>query len=405
MPSSTSRLRFALLGAVFIGLLLPILMRSISRGQEVGLPSAHSTRFWVVAGGGAPSYNEIALEKNVLYFQRSLATMEFDPTAASIFFANGNDGQATVRYLDWLGREQFKVPEIPNLQGASTFNQVQTWLQQASSQQQPIFFYFTGHGSLNEENPNNNAMILWKEDLLSVQQFAGMLDSLPVQTMFVTMMAQCYSGSFANLIYRGGNSAQSIALQTRCGFFATIKTLPSVGCTPEVNEADYRDYSSSFFAGLTGRSRTGETVSSADYDRDGRVSYTEAHAFAKVDLQTTDRPISTLEAWLQEQASAEVIQQILETPIQEWEAIARPDQRYVLRSLSEKFDFNRRKSFSENAAVLSILDVDSEIKQAILERLRMQLMTVGMEQQLRAEDNISAIAILNRLINCENGSW
>lgn len=41
---------------------------------------------------GAPDYNEIALEKNVLYFQRSLSTVGFIPSLASLFFANGNDG-------------------------------------------------------------------------------------------------------------------------------------------------------------------------------------------------------------------------------------------------------------------------------------------------------------------------
>ena len=65
----------------------------------------------MVAGGGAPSYNEIALEKNVHYFQRTLDHQGWDTAIATLFFANGNDGQATVRYIDPFGRERFKVPE------------------------------------------------------------------------------------------------------------------------------------------------------------------------------------------------------------------------------------------------------------------------------------------------------
>ena len=135
---------------------------------------------------------------------------------------------------------------------------------------------------------------------------------MPRQTPVVAMMAHCFSGSFANFIYEGGDPKRRVALQTRCGFFATVSTLPSVGCTPEVNEADYRDYSSSFFAGLSGRDpplgaalryRTGKTVASSDYNKDGRVSYAEAHAFAKVDEKSIDLPISTSEAWLQSKAS------------------------------------------------------------------------------------------------------
>ncbi|NJN20892.1 MAG: hypothetical protein HC812_06460 [Leptolyngbya sp. RL_3_1] len=95
------------------------------------------------------------------------------------------------------------------------------------------------------------------------------------------MMAQCFSGAFANLIYEGGDPEGPVALQTRCGFFATVETRPSVGCTPLVNEADYEDYSSSFFAGLSGRDRVGNPAPSADYDQDGQVTYAEAHAFTK----------------------------------------------------------------------------------------------------------------------------
>jgi hypothetical protein len=76
--------------------------------------------FLAFGGGGAPSYNEIALEKNMLYFQRTLQTVGYNPKLAPIFFANGNNGQATVRYLNPQGEEKFKVPQIPYLQGAST---------------------------------------------------------------------------------------------------------------------------------------------------------------------------------------------------------------------------------------------------------------------------------------------
>lgn len=66
--------------------------------------------FLVFGGGGTPARNEIAIEKNVLYFQRTLEKMGYNPLTATKFFANGNDGQATVRYIDELGKQRFKVP-------------------------------------------------------------------------------------------------------------------------------------------------------------------------------------------------------------------------------------------------------------------------------------------------------
>ncbi|MBD2257798.1 Caspase domain-containing protein [Pseudanabaena sp. FACHB-2040] len=370
------------------------------------------TRFLVVAGGGAPAYNEIALEKNVHYFQRTLTQLGIDPAAASVYFANGDDRQATVRYLDFLGREQFKVPEVPHLLGAATWDNVMGWFEDLRSQACPTFFYFTGHGALNRENPDNNAMILWGEDFLSVQELAQKLDTLPADQPFVTMMAQCYAGSFANLIYENGDSDRPVALQTRCGFFATVKTRPSVGCTPLVNESDYEDYSSSFFAGLSGRDRIGDPVPSADYDQNGQVSFAEAHAFSKVDAVTPDLPISTSEAWLQRQASEALVQQAISRPLADSLQTARPEQRFVVESLAQELGFALSQSFSQNQLGQRISGSD-DIRQAYAERLRMELVNVAVEAQIRqVEVDVTAtnrllgdVTTLDKLLTCEAGTW
>jgi hypothetical protein len=383
-----------------LGSLSPV-DRPVASPQTCG---THSQNFLVMAGGGAPAYNEIALEKNVLYFQRTLETMGLDPAAAQIFFANGNDGEATVRYLNQARQQVFKAPEIPNLLGPSTLGNFQRWMEQTvqSDDRRPIFFYFTGHGHHNRSNADNNAMILWGEELFTVQEFAQMLDDLPQDMPMVTMMSQCYSGSFANFIYEGGDPTRPMALQTRCGFFATIKTRPSVGCTPEVNEADYRDYSSSFFAGLSGKSRTGQAVASADYNQDDRVSYAEAHAFAKVDGQTTDLPVSTVEVWLQNRAERS---QVMNQPIASILATASPERRYVVESLMQKFRLDPKQSLNANVQNLAAYARDTEIEQAYLTRLSMELVNIATEKQIREGEDQEPIAILDRLTECEQGSW
>ncbi|MEO1094675.1 MAG: Caspase domain-containing protein [Cyanobacteria bacterium J06638_28] len=369
------------------------------------------TQFFVVAGGGAPSYNEIALEKNVRYFQRTLQYLGFNPAIATILFANGNDGQATIRYLNPLGQERFKVPDIENLTGAATAANVNQWLQDYPQTVQgsthcPAFLYFTGHGALDRENPDNNALILWEEDFLSVQALAQTLDQWPAEIPFVTMMAQCYAGSFANLIYEGGDPDQPVALQTRCGFFATVKTRPSVGCTPLVNEADYKDYSSSFFAGMSGRDRVGNTVASADYDADGQVSFAEAHAFAKVDEETSDWPISTSEAWLQQQSTSTQVQSILATPMQTWLEQARPEQQYVIQSLAAKLKYDLKTSLTDAPLPESgWFSEPQEVLTAYYKRLEMQLIAVGVEIELRTGGDGVAIATLAKLLACEASTW
>jgi hypothetical protein len=193
-----------------------------------------------------------------------------------------------------------------------------------------------------------------------------------------------------------------VVAQPRCGFFATVDFLPSVGCTPEVDEADYKDYSSSFFAGLSGLGRTGKAVASADYDGDGRVSYAEAHAFAKVDGETTDLPISTSEAWLQRRATRKDRRRFLFSPIIEVLRGGRPDQRHVVESLVRKLGFLPELSVRDN---LKTSMPSTEEAVAYVERLYMELINIGMQEKLRASGSPQALAIFDRLLQCENGSW
>ena len=376
---------------------------------EVSLPTDADTYFAAVAGGGAPSYNEIALEKNVLYFQRSLGELGFSVEAANLFFASGNDWEETIRYLDENGDERYKAAEIPNLDGGATMENAYGWFEAIAQAEKPCpsFFYFTGHGAYNQENEDNNALILWEEALVSVKEFERWLDPLPADQPFVTMMAQCYSGAFANLIYENGDPEQPVALQTRCGFFATVASRPSVGCTPAVNEADYKDYSSSFFAGLTGRDRIGNPVS-ADYNQDSKISYAEAHAFAKVDEETTDWPISTVEAWLQRQVSEADTESILAIPIEEVALTARPEQRYVITELSQMTGFDPKLSYTANSASqygeAIALEPDT-VEEAYQMRLRMEIINIGGEKLVRDSQDAAQIAILNKILGCEAGSW
>ena len=46
-----------------------------------------------------------------------------------------------------------------------------------------------------------------------------------------------------------------------------------------------------------------------------------------------------------------------------------------------------------------------EIQEAYLMRLQMELINIGMEQQVREREEPTAIAALDRLLGCEAGSW
>jgi hypothetical protein len=385
-----------------------------ARVNARALPTCDRSRsnqdFLVFGGGGYAQINEISLEKNLLYFQRTLKLLGFNPAQTPFYFANGTDGQSTVRYIDANGKETFKAPEIPHLQGGSTRANLTTALQSLGQRApQQAFLYFTGHGNRNRDNLNNNTFNLWGDDDITVQEFTTLLDQLPTRTTVAVVMAQCFSGSFANIVYPGGKPGNDLAPQSRCGFFATIRENPSVGCTPAVDEADYEDYSSSFFAGLSGQNRVGKPVPSVDYNRDGRVSYAEAHAFVKIDAQTTDLPVSTSEVWLQELAARRKYDTAInQQPITAIVATARPDQKAVVDYLVGELRLNPQQSLAAQWQKLrqSLSRPDTnEVHPTLTGRLTMELINIGTEQRLRQSQDAQAIATLERLLRCESGTW
>lgn len=144
----------------------------------------------------------------------------------------------------------------------------------------------------------NNILHLWNGSSMSVTEWTQKLDALPPDVPVVAIMVQCYSGGFGNFIFAGGNPQNGIAEHSRCGFFSTVPDRVAAGCTPNVNEADYREYSSYFFEALSGESRTGERVKQPDYDNDGRTSLLEAHAYTVLNADTIDIPVRTADVYL-----------------------------------------------------------------------------------------------------------
>jgi hypothetical protein len=87
-------------------------------------------------------------------------------------------------------------------------------------------------------------------------------------------------GRVRNVLFEGGDPKGALTERPLCGFFAATRERMAAGCTPEVNEAEYHDFTSYFFAALSGRDRTGKAVPAPDYDKDGSVGMHEAFAYA-----------------------------------------------------------------------------------------------------------------------------
>jgi hypothetical protein len=294
------------------------------------LPAAAKDHFLTIGGGSSASNNQVSLEKNVLFFQRFLDRAHLASLPHEIFFSDGLGGARDLQFFDptfqppranellaqIFNRErdlttQYRAHAIPHLTGPSTREALAKWFDtvgQKLGDGDRLFIYYTGHGGAGRGRrgtpPVDQTMALWNEDSMTVSEFVGLLDKLPARVKVMLIMVQCYSGGFADVIYNGGDANKGLSSKLRAGFFATIPTRVAAGCTSDVDEENYREYSTYFWAALSGKTRTGEAVNRPDYDNDGHVSLAEAHAYTVIHSETIDIPNKTSEALLRKFSKA-----------------------------------------------------------------------------------------------------
>ena len=309
-----------------------------------------------VGGGPSPRMNQVAIESNVRYVHSLLPL----GTRETVLFADGKSDTESVLYLDppatpapaerafrflagdplVVQAERRRAPRLPVLSGPARQQSVADALAglRSAPANTPVLLYFTGHGSPPRNGDfDNNRFDLWGGEVLSVREAAPLIAPLLAKNRpVVLVMVQCYSGAFGNLLFENGDpKGELLANADLCGFFATVKERPAAGCTPEVNEAEYRDFTSSFFAALSGRDRLGRAVPTeqADYDKNGRVGMNEAFAYAQINEPSIDIPVATSDVFLRRFVEIND-RDLLATPYAQIRAAATPAQRAVLDALS-----------------------------------------------------------------------
>lgn len=346
-------------------LLMPFATRADS-------PTLSATpRIVIVGGGPNPEHNQVAIESNVRYVRKLLPPgavrttlfADGDATRATVLYAEDpkplSDGERVFGLLT-EGRDgdnaftmHYRKPNLGGaLDGASRrtdLTRVFTQLQQEASgtaANRPLFLYFTGHGSPDEGSRENNVYDLWgKDERLSVRDLATQIARLPSSVPVTLVMVQCFSGAFGNLLFEGGDPKGKLIDRDIAGFFATIKERVAAGCTPEVNEAEYHDFTSYFFAALTGQDRVGRRVTGADYNGDGRVGMDEAYCYALANDESIDIPVCTSDVFLRRFAPLKDAE-IFQTRYTEARSWATPAQRAVLDALSARLKLSSEDRLS-----------------------------------------------------------
>ncbi len=257
-------------------------------------------RTLIVGGGPSLKYNQVAIESNVRYVSRLLQPAN----SLRILFADGKPETKDVLFTNDRDKAEYRAPDLIRLDGPAQKPYVgneMTLLANPTNQDKknPALIYFTGHGSGDARTQfANNHFDLWNEGAFSVKDFAKSLTEFSKDTPVTIVMVECFSGAFGNLLFEGGEPDGGLIDKQICGFFASIAQRPAAGCTPEVNEANYRDYTSYFFAALTGTDRLGKSVTGADYDHNGKVGMNEAYIYTLIHDVSIDTPVCTSDVFV-----------------------------------------------------------------------------------------------------------
>ncbi len=315
-------------------------------------PAAAKDYFLVISGGYSPTGNQASIESNVLFFQRTLADRRPDDPSCEVYFADGAEPDRDVQYFDPEVKEQcpparrimteifgegdavglcYRDHRVPSVTGPTERGTLERRFRELGRELHEgdrLIIYVTGHGVESygnydydyeaeewvehetedgeevEYNEFDTSFYLWDTEGVDASEFGRWLDRLPADVPVVLLMVQCYSGGFAHAIFHQNNANLGLSPARRCGFFSQVHDRPAAGCTPNMREADYHEYSTYFWAALGGKTRDGAAIQRPDYDGDGKTSLAEAHAYVIIESETLDIPICTSDEFLRSYSEA-----------------------------------------------------------------------------------------------------
>ncbi|MCC7539817.1 MAG: hypothetical protein IT379_26580 [Deltaproteobacteria bacterium] len=300
---------------------------------------------WIAVGGGSePSSNQVSLEQDL-----ELAARTFEGEGIVLFA--GGAGQPTVQELrpdgdvesarDALrarlgalfdaraGRDARYRPTRLSPDGPATLEALEQALDAALAEpagRGPLLVYAALHGDSGDA-PRDGVLSLWGGFTWSAAELAERLDAAASRRRVRLLIAACYSGGFAEVVFRGANEEAGAANGDRCGLFAAPWDQESSGCDPDPDRRRQQSYSLHVLMALGGRGRDGQPLprETIDLDGDGAISLLEAHTRARIASRSIDVPTTTSERWLRS-AAPEHGPSI---------ATALPEEDAVVRSLGE----------------------------------------------------------------------
>lgn len=269
----------------------------------------------IIGGGSNIDSSQGQIELNVKWVQDVLVNSKLDVTT---FYTDGNSDTPDVHYqivndgdsnslspiarvFGDVAREitRYRNHTVPGVVSSTERSQMEPVLDVLLGQQntEPTLLVYNGHGDQSSSTPDQVSLRLWNDSSITANELHKLLNSNPTPFRFV--FTQCYSGGFHRVAYKNPSKGIELAEGQRCGFTAESAYRLAEGCSSSVETEDYRDYTTFFFAAVSGYDRDGEIIDKdPDINQDQQVSMREAHLFTLEKAFSTDLSRSTSEDYL-----------------------------------------------------------------------------------------------------------
>ena len=280
---------------------------------------------WIVGGGYDLESSQAQIEKNVIWAANAINKTPLNnksPRYLNIFFTDGDAPEKDVKVWRPVDESlsllqplamiynagydnglEYRNHEIEGVRGSTKRGELTAALNQDfknMKQGDRGLFIFNGHGGRNKRDTAKNTFGIWGNDSLNVNEFSTLIDKVDNSVPMRFVFTQCYAGGFERLVHPKAADSIELADARRCGFFAEAADRKAEGCSAGINAADYRDYSTYFFAALSGETRQGEALpENPDRNKNGEVSLYEAHLYTLAQAHSTDLPRATSEVYLE----------------------------------------------------------------------------------------------------------
>ena len=347
----------------------------------------------LIGGGYNLQGSQGQIELNVKWVQ---GILEAQGLTVDTYFTDGLEAGSDVHYMidpktenspleplarvfgDWdLENRRYRENEVANVLGSTRREDLEPELRKTIERtaDEDLLLVYNGHGSQSYATPDEVTMNLWDDTTLTARELHDMLE--PRSAPFRFVFTQCYSGGFHRLAYADSARGTELSETPRCGFTAESAYRLAEGCSASIESDDYRDYTTFFFAALSGYERGGDIIGrDPDRNTDGMTTLREAHLFTLEEAYSTDLSRSTSEDYLDQW--------------QPWylrwlpTSASLPDNEYaaLFRNLAVRHDVPLDED-TRTSLRQALTDIDQEIQALSNERLSLEEQFQQLQYQLQ----------------------